>query len=145
MWGTLDYISPEQLIDVHAVDIRSDLYSLGCTLFYFLSGQVPFGGDSLNSRLVKRATEEPECVTKLRPETPAAVAKIVRRLTNPVRARRFQTPRELIAEISPYCSGAHSWKLAPVAPRHNQSHFAEHEETANGQKVSTDTDVRLGS
>src|SRR5262249_26922619 len=58
MVGTADYISPEQADNIHAVDIRSDLYSLGCTFYYILSGEVPFPGATALEKLVKRLTEE---------------------------------------------------------------------------------------
>jgi serine/threonine protein kinase len=145
VWGTLDYISPEQLIDVHAVDIRSDLYSLGCSLYHLLTGQVPFGGNSIGKRLIRRATEEPECVTMLRPDTPSGVAMIVQKLMNPVRAKRFQTPRELSDELAPWCSADDSWqsyfRSAPQAS--NKQLSASHQETAYPQKSTTDADLKV--
>ena len=64
--GTPDYVSPEQCQDVHAVDVRSDLYSLGCTFFFALTGQPPFGGRSVVEKLANHMMEPPPPVTRLR-------------------------------------------------------------------------------
>jgi serine/threonine-protein kinase len=100
--GTPDYVSPEQARDLHKVDIRSDLYSLGCTFYFLLTGQVPFPGGSTLEKLVRHGTEEPTPVTNLRPEVPAPVAAIVRRLMAKQPAERFQTPAELMAALAPF-------------------------------------------
>ena len=54
--GTPDYIAPEQALDAHDVDIRADLYSLGCTLYYLLTGKVPFPGGTLSEKLARHQT-----------------------------------------------------------------------------------------
>jgi serine/threonine protein kinase len=100
--GTPDYVSPEQARDLHKVDIRSDLYSLGCTFYYLLSGQVPFPGGSTLEKLVRHGTEEPTPVLSLRPELPAPVAVIVRRLMAKQPAERFQSPAELMAALAAF-------------------------------------------
>src|SRR5262245_40966487 len=78
--GTPDYIAPEQLEDPHSADIRADLYSLGCTFYFLLSGRVPFPGGTLIQKLDRQRWEVPPSVEQLRPEVPAAVSAIVRRL-----------------------------------------------------------------
>jgi serine/threonine protein kinase len=103
MIGTADYISPEQADDVHAVDIRSDLYSLGCTFYFALSGEVPFPGSTALEKLVKRLTEEPAPLRDKRPEVPAAVSAIVQRLMARDPSQRFQTPAEVAEALGPYC------------------------------------------
>jgi eukaryotic-like serine/threonine-protein kinase len=100
--GTPDYVSPEQARDLHKVDIRSDLYSLGCTFYYLLTGQVPFPGGTTLEKLVRHGVEEPTPVHNLRPEVLAPVAGIVRRLMAKQPAERFQTPAELMAALAPF-------------------------------------------
>jgi serine/threonine protein kinase len=100
--GTPDFLSPEQARDLHKVDIRSDLYSLGCTFYYLLTGRLPFPGGTTLEKLVRHGTEEPTPVESLRPEVPAAVAAIVRRLMAKQPAERFQTPAELAAALAPF-------------------------------------------
>jgi len=100
--GTPDYVSPEQARDLHKVDIRSDLYSLGCTFYYLLTGRVPFPGGSTLEKLVRHGTEEPTPVLDLRPDVPPAVATIVHRLMAKQPAERFQTPAELAAALAPF-------------------------------------------
>jgi len=100
--GTPDFVSPEQAHDLHAVDVRSDLYSLGCTFHFLLTGQVPFPGGSTLEKLIRHSTEEPLSVAELRPEVPAGVAAVVRRLLAKDPADRFQTPAELAAALEPF-------------------------------------------
>src|SRR5262249_3886237 len=78
--GTPDFVSPEQAHDLHAVDIRSDLYSLGCTFYYILSGRVPFPGGSTLEKLIRHRSEEPVPVDRLRPRVPLQVSGIVQHL-----------------------------------------------------------------
>jgi serine/threonine protein kinase len=103
VWGTLDYISPEQLRDVHAADIRSDLYSLGCTFYYALTGQPPLSGDTPIQKLINRATRQAEPLSSMRPDVPPAISEIVQRLMDIDPSQRFQTPRELAHELEGWC------------------------------------------
>src|SRR5262249_53503440 len=93
--GTPDYIAPEQLEDPHGADIRADLYSLGCTFYFLLTGQVPFPGGTLIQKLDRQRKEGPLSVDQLRAEVPAAVAAVVRRLMAKKPADRYRTPGEL--------------------------------------------------
>lgn len=116
LMGTPDYVSPEQSRDVHDVDIRSDLYSLGCTLYYLLAGQVPFPEGTPLEKLMRHATTEATPVEAIRPEIPVELGAIVRSLMAKERADRFQTPAELIAALQPYCTtSTASWKSAALA------------------------------
>jgi serine/threonine protein kinase len=93
--GTPDYIAPEQLEDPHAADIRADLYSLGCTLYFLLAGSVPFPGGTLIQKLDRQRWHTPPSVDQLRPEVPAGLARVVRRLMAKHPEDRYQEPREL--------------------------------------------------
>ncbi len=93
--GTPDYIAPEQLEDPHKADIRADLYSLGCTFYFLLSGRVPFPGGTLIQKLDRQRWETPPSVDQLRPEIPAAVASVVRKLMAKHPDDRYRTPGEL--------------------------------------------------
>ena len=72
--GTFDYVSPEQARHSHSVDTRSDIYSLGCTLYHMLTGQVPFPSASLPEKLFSHQANDPEPITKLVPEVPEGLA-----------------------------------------------------------------------
>jgi serine/threonine protein kinase len=75
--GTMDYISPEQSLDPTNVDARSDIYSLGCTLYYTLSGQPPFPGGTSVEKRHRHRTEEPAPLGQLRPGLPAPFVDLV--------------------------------------------------------------------
>ncbi len=111
--GTPDYLSPEQARDLHNADIRSDLYSLGCTFYFLLTGQVPFPGGSTLEKLVRHGVQEPMPVEHLRIDVPQEVADIVKRLMAKDPAHRYQTPAELIQALTPLAvSGSLSWSEA---------------------------------
>jgi serine/threonine-protein kinase len=93
--GTVDYIAPEQALDAHSADIRADLYSLGCTLYYLLAGHVPFPGGTATEKLWKHQTEEARPLEQSRPDVPPRVADIVRKLMAKEPAARYQSPAEL--------------------------------------------------
>jgi CheY-like chemotaxis protein len=93
--GTADYMAPEQWMNPHTVDIRADLYSLGCTFYYLLVGQVPFPGDQPMEKMLKHNLDKPTPVNQLRPEVPISVVAILDRLIAKHPEERFQTPAEL--------------------------------------------------
>jgi eukaryotic-like serine/threonine-protein kinase len=100
--GTPDFVAPEQVRDSHNVDIRADLYSLGCTFYYLLIGRPPFPGGPPVEKLVKHLTEEPTPVKELRPQVPTALAGIVHKLLAKKRRARFQTPAALSRALAPF-------------------------------------------
>jgi len=94
--GTADYMAPEQWMNAHKVDSRADLYSLGGTFYYLLTGQVPFPGAESMEKMLKHHLDEPTPVEKLRPGVPPAVTAIIRRLMAKKAEHRYQQPQEVI-------------------------------------------------
>jgi serine/threonine protein kinase len=97
--GTFDYISPEQARDPRDVDVRSDLYSLGCTIFHMLTGRPPFPGGTVLQKLIQHQEESPADVRTLNPEVPVELAGIIARLMAKDRDRRYQTPEHLVRDL----------------------------------------------
>jgi serine/threonine-protein kinase len=97
--GTPEFLAPEQAVNSRKVDIRADLYSLGCTFYYLLTGQPPFRGTSLNDLLLKHAVEAPPPLETFRADVPPAIQNIVRKLLAKRPDERFQTPAELAAAL----------------------------------------------
>jgi serine/threonine protein kinase/WD40 repeat protein len=98
--GTPDYIAPEQALQSHTVDIRGDIYSLGCTFYFLLTGRVPFAGGSLTEKLLKHQMSEPRALEEVRPDAPPGVAQVVRRMMAKKPADRYQTPAELATALA---------------------------------------------
>ncbi len=110
--GTPEYMAPEQTRDSQKADIRSDIYSLGCTLYCLLSGSSPFPFDSLYDILHAHQTLEPRALNLVRPEVPAELAAVVSRMMAKDPARQYQTPAEVAKALSPFFkAGIH---LPPV-------------------------------
>jgi serine/threonine protein kinase len=97
--GTPEFLAPEQAVNSRTVDIRADLYSLGCTFYYLLTGQPPFRGNSLNDLLLKHAMEAPPPLETFRSDVPPVIQGIVRKLLAKRPDERFQTPAELVAAL----------------------------------------------
>jgi serine/threonine protein kinase len=99
--GTFDYISPEQAKDPRNVDVRSDIYSLGCTVYHMLTGEPPYPeGTVLQKLLDHQAKDIPDPAQK-NPHTPPQLSAIVRRMMAPDPRDRYATPDELILELLP--------------------------------------------
>jgi CheY-like chemotaxis protein/tRNA A-37 threonylcarbamoyl transferase component Bud32 len=93
--GSTDYMAPEQWLNAHKVDGRADLYSLGCVLYYLLTGQVPFPAEEPMEKMLKHHLDEATPVEQLRAEVPLKVARVVRRLMAKKAEERYQTAGEL--------------------------------------------------
>lgn len=107
--GTWDYMAPEQWESGHTVDIRADLYSLGCTLYALLTGKPPFRGPEFNTLHKKMAAHLralPTPVRRLRPEVPEALAGVLARLLAKNPDGRYQAPQELARALEPFAVGA---------------------------------------
>jgi serine/threonine protein kinase len=98
--GTPLYMSPEQARNSHRVDIRSDLYSLGCVFYFALTGRPPFQGATPAEVVTQHLEREPEPLANLRPDVPPEVAEIVHRLLAKKAERRFQTPLAFIESLN---------------------------------------------
>lgn len=102
--GTPDYMSPEQGWDTATVDIRSDIYSLGCSFFRLLTGRVPFPGDNPLQVLMARCSRDAPSAKSLRADLPDSVDAVLRKMTLRDPAGRFQTPQELADALAPLCT-----------------------------------------
>jgi len=98
--GTFDYISPEQARDPRLADVRSDIYSLGCTLFYLLTGQPPFPEGTALQKLLKHNGDEPPDLRDFREDLSDRVLRIVQKMLAKKPTQRFQTAAELAAEVA---------------------------------------------
>src|SRR5438093_1123926 len=75
--GTADYLAPEQALDSHGVDIRADIYSLGATFYFILTGRTPFGDGSVAQKLLSHANRMPKRISELRPQVPPQLEAII--------------------------------------------------------------------
>ena len=103
--GSADYIAPEQIRSVHSCDIRADLYSLGCTLYFLLAGKAPFEGLGLMEKLKAHAEKHPPLLSELRPELDPKLVRLVGKLMAKNPTLRFQTPRETAEALAPFADG----------------------------------------
>ena len=97
--GTFDYISPEQARDPRNADIRSDLYSLGCALYYMLSGRPPFPEGTVLQKLLQHQGDAPPDIREFRPELSDEFARVLRKMLEKNPRRRYTTPNELTADL----------------------------------------------
>jgi formylglycine-generating enzyme required for sulfatase activity len=102
MLGTPDYVAPEQTLDAARADIRADVYSLGCTLYYLLTGAPPFERRSRYEVLQAHQSMEARSLNLVRPEVPEELAAVVRKMMAKDPARRYQTPMALVQALAPF-------------------------------------------
>jgi serine/threonine-protein kinase len=106
LMGTPDYISPEQALNAQTVDIRADLYSLGATFYFLVTGRVPFPGGTAMDKIIRQRMDEPPPIARLRPEATPEVISIIRKLMAKPAELRIQTPAELVKILATYLAQA---------------------------------------
>ncbi len=97
--GTFDYIAPEQARDPRLADTRADIYSLGCTLYFMLTGQPPFPGGTPLQKLLSHQGDAPASLVTFRSDLPASVIELVERMLAKSAGDRFQNPMELVSAL----------------------------------------------
>ncbi len=97
--GTFDYISPEQALDPRRADVRSDIYSLGCTFYHALTGRPPVPEGTAARKLRAHQNDEPLDPRELNPAIPDELAAVLARMMAKDPVVRYQTPTELIAHL----------------------------------------------
>lgn len=107
--GTADYLAPEQAIDSHEADTRADIYSLGATFYFTLTGRTPFGDGTVAQKLIWHQTRKPEPLQAVRPEVPAGLVAILDKMMSKQPKDRYQTPAELGQALT-------AWVQQPIAP-----------------------------
>ncbi|MGA2257216.1 MAG: TIGR03067 domain-containing protein, partial [Thermoguttaceae bacterium] len=136
--GTADYMAPEQASDSRTVDIRADLYSLGCTLYKLLSGRAPFSGPEYRSTLDKLNAHVHQPVPPIRtyaPEVPEELAAILDRMLAKDPGERFATPADVAAALEPFCQDANLADLIAQAMAIDEGSLSRRE-SASGVLVS---------
>jgi serine/threonine protein kinase len=94
MLGTPDYLAPEQARDPRRVDIRADIYSLGCVLYHALTGAPPFADDNMVRQMMRHAQEAPQRLREKLPDAPEELNQVVQTMLAKDPAKRYQTPAQ---------------------------------------------------
>jgi serine/threonine protein kinase/WD40 repeat protein len=102
--GTADYLAPEQAINLHDVDARADVYSLGATLYALLVGTAPFAEGTVAQKLLWHQMRDPTPVSERRPDVPEEVSRVVAKMMAKDPAQRFQSCAGVIEALAPFCA-----------------------------------------
>ena len=100
--GTPDYMAPEQAKDPRAIDIRADIYSLGCVLYHLLAGHPPFPDTNLLNQMIRHATELAIPLPTLNSSVPLGLEQVVRKMMEKSPAERHQTPEQAAQALLPF-------------------------------------------
>ncbi len=100
--GTADFISPEQALHSHDVDIRADIYSLGMTFYFLLSGHLPFKATTVAGKLMSHQTKMPKALLSRRPDVSPQLDAIITKMIQKRPGARFATPQEVVEALKPW-------------------------------------------
>lgn len=103
--GTPDFLAPEQARNPMVVDIRADIYSLGGTLYYVLTGRVPYEGANPTEKMLRHCTDPPPPLLPYRPDAPRQLEQLIHWCMAKQPEQRPQTPIQLAVALQPFCPG----------------------------------------
>ncbi len=103
--GTVDYMAPEQALDTKTADARADIYALGCSLYYLLTGKATYGGDTLMAKLLAHRDQPIPALRSIRQEVPEQLDVVFRKLVAKKVEDRYQSMTEVIAELERCTAG----------------------------------------
>ncbi|HEY7312401.1 MAG TPA: serine/threonine-protein kinase [Gemmataceae bacterium] len=103
--GTPDYVAPEQALDSRQADIRADIYSLGCTLYFLLAGRPPYPDGSALQKLLAHQQGRPRPLSEIRDDVPRQLVRVLDRMMAADPAKRYPTPAEVAAALVPFLNG----------------------------------------
>jgi eukaryotic-like serine/threonine-protein kinase len=118
--GTFDYVAPEQARHSHSADIRSDIYSLGCTIYHMCIGHVPFPSPSLPEKLYSHQALEPTPLDQALPGFPKGLAAVVNRMMRKSPDERYATPMQVVKALEPYSEAPSVSAYREGGPQHLQ-------------------------
>ena len=118
--GTPAYMAPEQGIDAAAVDHRADIYSLGCTLFYMLSGKPPFDGTVVSEVMEQHAKQAVPDLADFNSRVPKALQEIVARAMAKRPEDRYESLAEMVSELESFLGVSHDGKFTPTTAQADQ-------------------------
>ena len=104
--GSADYIAPEQVADSKTVDIRADIYSLGCTLFKLLTGRAPFADDqhlTIFAKMTAHVSQSPPSLADLLPSAPRSLIQLVDSMLAKNPSNRPSSPQDIVVALAPHC------------------------------------------
>jgi serine/threonine protein kinase len=115
--GTADYLAPEQAMN-EAVDVRTDIYGLGGTLYFLLTGSSPFPDGSIAEKLARQQKGDPTPVTAFRPDVPPKLLAVMNRMMRKNPDDRYQTPEDVLAALKPWTDQPIDLPPAAEMPEH---------------------------
>jgi serine/threonine protein kinase len=130
--GTADYLSPEQAIDSHNVDNRSDIYSLGCTLYFLLTAHPPFPHGSLAHRMLMHQLQKPASILEDREDAPQSLIDICDKMIEKSPKDRYQSAGEVSRVLQNWLNGEED------PPEENNSQPPTY---GSGKKLASETMV----
>jgi eukaryotic-like serine/threonine-protein kinase len=98
--GTADYLAPEQALDSHGVDARTDIYSLGCCFYFLLTGHPPFPNGTIVQRLMAHQKETPPPIEQDRPDVPRRLVDICVMMMAKDPKQRYQSASDVSAALA---------------------------------------------
>lgn len=144
--GTAAYMSPEQAIDSTAIDHRADIYSLGCTLHFLLTGKAPYAGATVMALLLQHRDADIPSLLAARADCPVRLDEIYRRMMAKLPEGRYQAMSQVVADLEALAATLERVPGTPSATAASTEFHASDTRSANSQGTAplTDLTVALG-